>query len=184
MAKAHRVFQETRPTDGKPPGDIQGREQERVLRNAGDGYGGAQATVATFQKFPPWLFKPPSGQDFLELADGLALPAIIGAQVQGPIIRLPSQYIGRFAAATIFVDAPTTALLIDFVLRINGAPVPGWTMQTFARAATNLSIDFEGRVDMPQSAVMDIVIINRAAVAFTVGAQITGWSWPATTLEA
>ena len=143
-----------------------------------------RAQFATFQKFPPWLFKPPSGQDFLVLLDGLALPGVIGAEVQGPIIRLPSQYIGRFAAATIFVNAPTTALLIYFVLRVNGAPVPGWTLQTFARAATNLSIDFEGRVDMPQSCVMDVVIRNRAAVAFTVGAQITGWSWPATTLEA
>lgn len=130
---------------------------------------------------PPWIQRILSSQDYFLQADGVALGAGPNLSVTPASLRyvLPQGYRGNVAGVTIFVDAPTTSLDVNFTLRFNGAPVPGFTnLRSFPRAATNLSIDFSGPIVVPVGTIIDMIITNNNASTWTVGASITGWVWP------
>ena len=161
------------------PMDVRAQNDQRVLGPPPPGAGGPAGAqdIPVFTVFPPWLWKPPSGQDFTSNEQGI-LAAGAGSQLIVPAVVFPQQQVGVLRLMTIFVDAPLVTIDVSWILRINGGPVPGWTFKTFRRAATNLSIDFTGRVDIPQGSTVDVLIRNNnAAGPWDVGAQTSGWSW-------
>lgn len=162
------------------PGDV-AAAQHKVLGGPGAGLRGVRGnSVAMRQIFPPWLYPMEQGNDFNIVTIGGAkvavLAAAVGATLTSDPLRLTDSDEGVVRLMTIFVDAPTTAIDVNWTLRINGAPVPGWTVTTFPRNANNLSIDTEGVVRLPAGALVDVLIENRAATGpWTVGVQIGGW---------
>lgn len=150
-----------------------------------------KSAVLTRVVFPPWLYPLASGNDFFKvnvfttpnvqtgaLAKVAVLPAGANQTIFSEPVVIPDGMKGVVRVVSIFVDAPTAVPAIDvnYVLRINGGPVQGWTFATFPRTAANLSIDFGGVVRLPQAAVVDVAIINNNANGpWTVGVQVGGW---------
>lgn len=131
---------------------------------------------------PFWQFKPTFGIDFYYNTTG-TLAAGAGSTLVltgNPIIRLTPDYEGVVASVQIFVDAPTTLIDVDWMLRFNSSPVPGWSnLTTFPRAANSISIEFGGPVQVPSNTLIDVLVTNNAASGpWTVGVEVTGWSWP------
>jgi len=131
---------------------------------------------------PYWLYKPPEGIDFYMNETGVlaagAGSTLILASV--PAIFLTPNYEGATQSVAIFVDAPTTDIDVTWTLRFREAPVPGWDrLTTFPRSATNLSIEFPGIVQCGPGTKIDVLVTNNNAFGpWTVGAEVTGWSWP------
>jgi hypothetical protein len=127
---------------------------------------------------PYWEAKPASGQDYYFNRVGV-LPAL-GELTLGPAFRTQPGYRGVIASVQIFIDAITTAWDASFQIRIGGAPVPGLDRLTsFPRALSNFSQPYSAAAIIPASSTVDCLITNRAAVPFTVGIEVAGWSWPA-----
>lgn len=170
------------PRPPQPPADIVARrtvvpvhKQSQQLQ--------IPSQQTTLQKFPPWLYKPESGQDYTTNETG-TLAAAVGATLALAAFQIPANTKGVIRLFTLFVDAPNLTIDVDWIVRINRAPVPGWTFTTFPRVANNLSIDFEGVVYVPEGALIDVLVRNNAATGpWTVGAQLSGWSWSKVILE-
>lgn len=131
---------------------------------------------------PFWQQKPSFGIDFYYNTTG-TLAAGAGSTVVltgNPPITLTPSYEGVVAGVNIFVDAPTTLINVVWQLRFNQAPVPGWSnLTTFPRAANSISIGFPGPLQVTPDTDIDVVAINNAASGpWTVGVEVTGWSWP------
>lgn len=134
------------------------------------------------QIFPPWLYPMPQGNDFFVTTIGGAKSAVlaagIGATLRTDVFTLPGESAGVVRFVSIFVNAPTLLIDVNWILLINGSPVPGWNLTTYPRVAQNLSIDFEGVIRVPVGADISILIQNNAASGpWTVGAQFSGWYW-------
>lgn len=164
------------PRDPQPPADIVARRTViPVHRQAQQLQQPSQQT--TLQRFPPWLYKPESGQDYTTNETGV-LAAVAGTILPLAAFQVSANYRAVIRLFTLFVDAPAITIDVDWIVRINRAPVPGWTFTTFPRAANNLSIDFEGVVYVPEGALIDVLVRNNAATGpWTVGAQLSGWQW-------
>jgi len=130
---------------------------------------------------PYWLYKPPEGIDFYFNVRG-TLPAGVGSTLilsAAPPLILTPNYEGVVQAVTIFVNAPTVATDVIWTLRFREAPVPGWDrLTTFPRAANNLSITFPGVLQVQQATKIDVLVTNNSALAWDVGVEVAGWSWP------
>lgn len=147
------------------------------------------ATIRTI--FPPWLYPMPSGNDFFGLnvyttantrsgaqAKVATLPAGVGQSIFSVPVKIPPMMKGVLRVVNIYVDAPTTTLDVDFITRINGGPIQGWTFASFPRSANNLSIAFPGIARLPLGSLLDVQIINRSAAGpWVIGVQISGWYW-------
>lgn len=139
-------------------------------------------SVVTRTVFPPWLYPLPQGNDFTVRTIGgaktAALPAGAGQSIVSDSIQLPPETDGVVRLMSIFVDAPSALLDVDWILRINDAPVQGYDLGTFPRVATNISIDFTGVVRVATSSRVDVLIQNNNANGpWTVGVVFSGWYW-------
>jgi hypothetical protein len=144
----------------------------------GSQQGSAQSQISYS---PPWIQRIASAQDYFLQADGVALGAGPALTVTPAALTyvLPRGWRGQVSGVTIFIDAPTTSLDVNFTLLYNGVPVPGFTnLRSFPRAATNLSIDFSGPTLVPVGSTISMNITNNNASTWTVGASVTGWIWP------
>lgn len=129
---------------------------------------------------PWWQERPPFATDFTAIDKATVVAAVAGTVVSlpGTQFRLPTgDFLAVVKAVTIFVNAPGLTLDVDFQVRVNNGPVPGWDrLSSFPRVAANLSIDFGGTIFVPQGALIEMVAINNAATGpWTVGGQLTGW---------
>lgn len=134
-------------------------------------------------QIPPfWLYKPPFGKDFYfnttgTLAAGAGNTVTLGGN---PAVTITPDYQAVVASVNIFVDAPTNLIDVDWMLRFNQQPVPGWSqLTTFPRAANSISIEFGGPVQVDPNTLIDVLVTNNNAQGpWTVGVEVTGWSWP------
>jgi hypothetical protein len=135
----------------------------------------------------PWWERPLAGsQDIDVRLNTAALGAGPGITITpaGLFTQLQPGYVAVVRFVTLFVDAPTTTLDVDWILLINGGPVQGWDkMGSFPRSATNLSITKEGFVRVPAGGSIGIAIRNNEATARTVGAEYGGWQTPQTAID-
>ncbi len=161
---------------GGPPPPIPG--------GGGKGGGGVKDVAAdsaiTRQVFPPWLYPPESNKDFIvntiNGAKTAVLPAGAGQFLLSDSFAIPAENLGANQFVTIFVDAPTALINVDWILQVNGGPVAGWTVTTFPRVANNLSITFPGIVRASVGANINVRIINRDGEGpWTVGVSFGGW---------
>lgn len=143
------------------------------------------------QVFPPWLYPLPHGNDFTSLnvfttvgattgpvGKTAVLPAVVGSVINSEPVKIPRQMAGVLRVLNIFVDAPGATIDVDWITLIDGAPVQGWRVSTFPRAANNLSIAFPGVLRLHPGAILSVAIQNNAATGpWTVGVQLSGWYW-------
>jgi hypothetical protein len=131
---------------------------------------------------PFWQFKPPFGIDFYFNTTG-TLAAGAGSTLVltgNPAVQLTPDYEGVIGGMQIFVDAPTALINVVWSVLFNNSPVPGWSsLTTFPRAANSISIEFGGPLQVPANTLITVLATNNAASGpWTVGAEVTGWSWP------
>lgn len=136
---------------------------------------------STAQVPPFWQFKPPTGVDFYfnttgTLAAGAGSTLILTGT---PEVRLTADYEGVIASVNIFVDAITTAWGGVFSVLLNGAPAQGWaSLSSFPRNANSISISFDGPLQIPPNTLVTVLVTNtNAGGPWTVGVEVTGWSW-------
>jgi hypothetical protein len=147
-----------------------------------------KAEIPRVAQIPPfWQYKPPFGIDFYfnttaVLAAGAGSTVTLGRLAGGisQPLKITADYEGVVASVNIFIDAPTTAIDVDWQLRFNQSPVPGWSdLTTFPRSANSISIEFSGTLQVPGNTLIDVQVVNNAASGpWTVGVEVTGWSWP------
>lgn len=145
----------------------------------------AKQAGKSIQVVPWWESKPPQATDFLTVQKTIALAAGAGSTVSLLTTSLPPEAYAVVKVVTIFADATTTGTDVDWILRFNGGPVPGWNnLTTFPRVSTNLSIDFGGTVLVPQGAVISVTAQNNNANGpWNIGALVSGWYLSASDIE-
>lgn len=150
--------------------------------------GGPVGAVPSVQIHPAWEFNPQNAFQFYlnqtssqQSVVATQLPAVAGATLllPGLVYKPPASMYTVLRLVSIFIDAPTTATNVSWVVRLNQAPYPGFSFRTFPRLAANESIDFSVLLrDIPQNTTIDMLIINNAATGpWTVGGALSGWSY-------
>ena len=150
--------------------------------------GGPPNAVPSVQVHPVWEFPPSNAFQFYNNITSsqssigpTQLPAVKGATLLMPelIYQTPPNMFTVLRLASIFVDNPTAATNVIYIIRINQAPVSGFTFRFFPRIAANESTDFEFVLrDIPQGAQVDMLIQNLANTGpWTVGGALSGWSY-------
>ncbi len=145
----------------------------------------ARNSTRALQIVPWWETKPPQGTDFLEVQKTIALAAGAGSVVTLLTFNLPDSSWGVIKGVSIFADATTVNTDVDWVLRFNSGPVPGWNnLTTFPRVSTNLSIDFSGTVVIPPGTTVEVTAANNNAFGpWNIGVMVTGWYLSASDIE-
>lgn len=175
MGKDDRPLPHDIASFGKP------RPTAQDARNLIPGQSPAADKAVSVSIQAPEVVSIPSAQDFLVQLKTAALANVIGTTVDTAELRLNAGEYGVVKVVEIFVNAPTTAINVNWALLVNDAPVPGFdNLSTFPRAAANLSIAFTGTVRLPPSARVRVRITNLAATGpWDVGAAFAGWKWNA-----
>jgi hypothetical protein len=154
------------PTTGAPP------RQDDVPQS--------QRTEAIRLIYPPWVEKLPESVDFNAQDFAIALAAVAGQTVTSANLRfaLPRGMIGWLQGFSIYLLTPTALTSVQWTLRINNGPVPGWeNVQNSPGVANIYREDFTDlRVRIPTSGIVDVLITNlTAAGPWTVGGRLQGW---------
>jgi len=151
--------------------------------------GGPPNAIPSVQIHPVWEFPPSNAFQFYlngtstqsALGAGTQLPAVAGATLLLPelVYVAPPNMFTVLRLASIFIDNPTQTENVSYIIRINQAPVSGFTFKFFPRIAANESTDFEFVLrDIPQQATVDMLIMNNANTGpWTVGGALSGWSY-------
>jgi hypothetical protein len=158
--------------------------------------GGPPNAIPAVQVHPVWEFPPSNAFQFYQnitstqsigltlpppLTTTAQLPAVAGATLLLPelVYVPPANMFTVLRLASIFIDNPTAAENVTYIIRINQAPVSGFTFRFFPRIAANESTDFEFVLrDIPQGATVDMLIQNNANTGpWTVGGALSGWSY-------
>jgi hypothetical protein len=133
--------------------------------------------------FPPRLEKLVSSQDFNVQDYAITLAAGVGQTATSAALRfqVPSGQVGWLQQAAIYALTPTAATLVQWTIRINGGPVPGFdNLQLPPGIANFVLIGFDDmRVRIPNGALVDVLITNLGAGGpWTVGGSLSGWYHP------
>lgn len=167
-----------------------------------DAQGGPPNAVPSVQVHPVWEFptasafqyyiNKTSSQSILgagtKLAAGvgstLLLPELVYAPAAvspaGALAVQPNNMFTVLRLVSIFLNNPDGTDNVSYVVRLNGAPVAGFTFNFFPRIAANESTDLSVVLrDIPQNTVLDMLFVNNAASGpWTVGGALSGWSYP------
>lgn len=144
-----------------------------------------RSTAQVRNVVPWWETKPPQGIDFLQVQKTIALAAGAGSVVSLLTFALTPESYGVIKGVSIFADATTVNTDVDWILKFNGGPVPGWSnLTTFPRVSTNLSIDFSGTVIIPPGTTVEVTAVNNNAFGpWNIGVMVTGWSMSASDIQ-
>lgn len=150
--------------------------------------GGPVGAVPSVQIHPVWEFPPANAfQFYLNQTSSQAptgptsLAAVAGTTLvlPGLIYTPPPNMITVLRLVSIFCDVPTQLTNVSYIVRLNGAPVAGFTFRFFPRIAANESVDLSVLLrDIPQNTTLDLLIQNNANTGpWTVGGALSGWSY-------
>lgn len=141
----------------------------------------AASSVVTRMVFPPKLVKLDVSQDFNVNNYALVLPAVVGAQVIVPGFQLPVGCVGFLQSFDLYVLTPTAATSVQWTVRINQGPVPGFdnVQNPPGMAFFDLIGSDEMQVRIQSGALVDVLITNlNGNGPWTVGADFAGWYHP------
>jgi hypothetical protein len=162
------------PPGGGGGGQAPGRERGTIAE---------QSTVSRII-YPPSVEKLPESVDFNAQDFALALAAAANATASSVNLRfvIPRGNVGFVQGFSTYLLTPTALTSVQFTLRINNGPVPGWSNVQNSPGVANLyREDFTDlRVRIPDGAVVDVIITNlNANGPWTTGGRIQGWFHPA-----
>lgn len=133
--------------------------------------------------YPPSVEKLPESVDFNAQDFAIALAAVLNQTATSTNLRfvIPRGSVGFVQGFSTYLLTPTAATSVQFTLRINNGPVPGWSNVQNSPGVANLyREDFTDlRVRIPDGGVVDVLITNlNANGPWTVGGRIQGWFHP------
>lgn len=134
--------------------------------------------------FPPKVEKLELSQDFNVNDYQMIVPAGVGATVVSAALRfaLPKGHIGWLQQFTLYTLTPDASTRLQFTVRINAGPVPGFdNLQNPPGLANFVLVGTDDmRVRLGDSVVVDVLITNLGASGpWTVGGALAGWYHPA-----
>lgn len=128
--------------------------------------------------FPPYVYKiPGESVDFGTSDYASTLPAGQGSTVVPVQFALPGTMKGWVQIFGIYVLTPTALADITWTLRINAAPVSGWSVDLPSGVANLFVQNFSDvQVEAAPGVVIDVIVTNNNANGpWTVGATLRGW---------
>ena len=133
--------------------------------------------------FPPRVEKLAASRDFNVNTFQLALAAVAGATVTSPLLgfQVPKDQVGWLQNMSIYVLAPTALTVVQYTVRINGAPIDGFANLQNSPGILTEYREFinEMRVRLPMGCFVDMLITNlTAAGPWVVGGNLSGWYHP------
>lgn len=133
--------------------------------------------------FPPRIEKLLSSVDFQAVDFAVALAAGVGSQATSPklLFQLPQTMIGWLQEFSLYVLSQTALTSVQYTLRINQQPVPGFdNLQNPPGVANLVLIDKNDlRISIPNNATIDVLFTNlNANGPWTVGGRFAGWFHP------
>ena len=159
-----------------------GADQRSQLfpQNFSEPSGPAATSPLVRNVYPPWVYKLPVSVDFNVNVFNSALLGVAGNTVIPVSFTLPPTFVGYLQIFGIYVLNPTASQDVTFTLRINQGPVQGWDNIKFPPGVANFVVQNFGdlQVRIPDGGVVDVLVTNNSANAWTVGAKIAGWFHP------
>lgn len=156
-------------------------QQSQIFpQNFSDPTGPASTAPFVRNVYPPWVYKLPMSVDFNVNNFSSSLLAAVGDTVVPVQFVMPPTFVGYVQIFGIYILSPTTAQDVTFSLRINGGPVQGWDNIQFPPGVANFVVQnfADLQVRIPDGAIVDVLVSNGSADAWTVGAKIAGWFHP------
>lgn len=140
----------------------------------------AEQSAITRIIYPPSVEKLPESVDFNAQDFAIALAAVLNQTATSANLRftMPRGSVGFIQGFSTYLLTPTAATTVQFTLRINNGPVPGWSnIQNSPGVANLYREDFTDlRVRIPDGGVVDVLITNLSAAGpWTVGGRVQGW---------
>lgn len=185
--RAGRDFEFPSPT-GAPalPPPLVDRGPQLPPRNARSADAGYARLV-----FPPWIEKIGGiSRDFGVQDYQMTLAAGVGQVATSTNLRfqLPTDSVGWLQQFRVYFLSPTPTSLVQWAIRINQGPVPGFDAYQNTPGTANLVVleNNDLRIRLPMGSIVDVLITNLTAGGpFTVGGRLGGWYHPlAAELEA
>lgn len=129
---------------------------------------------------PPQTTPLITSQNFTAQDYAMVLAAGVGSTITSAAasFRLPASQVGWLQNFTLYVLTPAATTSVQWTVRINGGPIPGWDNIQNAPGVANLFVgEYNGlAIRIPNGALVDVLITNlNANGPWTVGAKIAGW---------
>ena len=132
---------------------------------------------------PPWTTKIPASQDFFARDFEMVVPVGVGSTVTSVALsfRLPQDHVGWLQQFALYVRGSLATTRLQWTVRINQGPVPGWDNKSNPPGAANIVFlpDNDLAKRITNGALVDVLITNLDGAAITgVGGLIAGWYHP------
>lgn len=133
--------------------------------------------------YPPRVEKLAASIDFQVRDYTMVLPAVAGATLASVALSftVPTGQVGWLQQFAMYSLTPTALTRVQWTVRINGGPVPGFdAMQTPPGIANLIYVGSDDmRIRVPGGATIDVLITNLTAGGpWTVGGDLAGWYHP------
>jgi hypothetical protein len=130
-------------------------------------------------------FKQPSSEeiplavDFNTLGFKTSVAPEIGILIPGATFIMQKGYVGRLETVIFYVANLLLSSVITFTVLQDFSPLPGLTnIAIFPGVAARVSNIIDGKWLLPDGCRLDVEYTNTDGGAYTVGAALSGWSWP------
>lgn len=133
--------------------------------------------------YPPRIEKLPASQDFNVQDFAMTLGAGAGSTITSTnlLFEVPTNMVGWLQNFTFYILTPTANTSVQFAVRINQSPVPGFDNRQNAPGVANfvLAEYNDLRVRLPMGCMVDVIATNlNANGPWTVGGLLSGWYHP------
>jgi hypothetical protein len=163
----------TKPNGSGIPADIKAR-----FTRQGVGPQAAPQVPKVLQLYPWWLYKPPTGQDIVVLAQNL-FAAAGTVELADTVQQLDQNTMAVIRGIDLYVNDLTPTTDATFAFLVNGNPVAGYgVMPIFPRTAASASQSFDCFIFVPAGSRISVQVTNSDGGAYLVGAGYQGWKVP------
>jgi hypothetical protein len=123
----------------------------------------------------------PDAQEFNAL--GSVATAIVQSNIDIPLLPLivvPASYKAVIRGVSIYINNMLATTNVTWTVRVNNNPIPGYSgLSIFPRVAPFVGNSFDAEYRFEGPATVTVSFSNIDGGAYTVGAAISGWFWPA-----
>lgn len=132
------------------------------------------------QVYLPEIYPIPGANEFNILAQKATVAVEANTDI-GLVVDVPKNNIGIIRGLNIFISDMLTTTNVTWTLMVNNGPATGYNnISIFPRTSPFVGNSFDAFVRVPQGASIRVVFSNVDGGSYTVGASVSGWSWPQT----
>lgn len=134
----------------------------------------------TLQVYLPEVYPIPSATEFNLLATKATVAVEAGTDI-GLTLDLAANNIGIIRGVNIFISDMLNTTNVTWTVTVAGGPAPGYNnLAIFPRTSPFVGNSFDSFIRLPQGAKVRVTFSNTDGGSYTVGASLSGWSWPTT----